>query len=344
MIPSARRIDPGTPGASSQPTAPPVTRGSATATTRLPASTTRLYLSENPSSHRCSLGREVSASRVCLSTSAREELSLLVLTRTTTYPSCVIPPAGTKSPTTFFTGVASPVRCSRLKELWPSTTVPSTGEVSPARTSTRSPTCTSRTGTGVPWSAGGAPGGPGCTTSAVSGARSRTFRTSPTAVPVRRCSAACAPENMRRSQAPSAGDPRATEANAATVISTWMFTRRPRASLTRSTMAGTPMRVSAAAVQTCAAAAAAAGARAYCARKAATMSPVPHISASTLSRSSDTTTPRPEASTTAPNAFCRPLRSIEPPWDEQHPKLWSCPWLCPWSWPWSWWPWPWPWP
>ena len=70
----------------------------------------------------------------------------------------------TASPTPFSTGMGSPVMADSSMEAEPSTTLPSTGTDSPARTITRSPTRTSSVGTWISC--------PSRTTVAVLGARS----------------------------------------------------------------------------------------------------------------------------------------------------------------------------
>ncbi len=57
----------------------------------------------------------------------------------------------TLSPCAFSTGRGSPVRALSSIEAAPSTSTPSTGTASPARTTTRSPTCTSWVGTSTSW-------------------------------------------------------------------------------------------------------------------------------------------------------------------------------------------------
>ena len=67
--------------------------------------------------------------------------------RMTRLPVPLTVPPMSRSPAVFSTGMGSPVTIDSSTALLPSTTAPSTGTFSPGRTRSRSPTCTSSSGT-----------------------------------------------------------------------------------------------------------------------------------------------------------------------------------------------------
>ena len=83
------------------------------------------------------------------------------------YPVRLMVPPVTLSPACFSAGMLSPVMADSSMEAYPSTILPSTGTVSPSRTASTSPVCTSSTGISVSC--------PSLTRTAVLGARSISF-------------------------------------------------------------------------------------------------------------------------------------------------------------------------